>query len=296
MVNLNEFDLENFEFRDGRPDDLISISTGYDYIMDFDMAVLDKIKSLVESIWIDKRDGEFWLNIMSKTLDGSLTKEDFYIHNGSGGNGKGLLKDLMKLVFGEYYQDMNSSMLTIAKSSRSGAEPEVAKLKGARYVVAVEPANNSAFQMDQIKAWTGGDNVSARQLYKGDVSFKPQFTLHCECNQMPDIQNVLDSEVRRINALEYPIKFCEDPDPNNPLQRIVDKTLKPTFEKDIQYRQAGMWWLVENYKLIKGKTIAKSPNCIQFTKKYLQGTDLITGWFADKMIEKNGAFIQIVNK
>lgn len=283
-------DFDTFEFRDGRPDDFISLSTEYDYILDFDMTTLDKIKSLVSDIWPDKLDGEFWLNIMSHTLDGSLTKEDFYIHNGSGGNGKGLLKDLMKLVFGEYYQDMNSSMLTIAKSSRSGAEPEVAKLKGARYVVAVEPSANSSFQMDQIKAWTGGDNISARQCYKGDISFKPQFPLNCECNEMPDILNVKDADARRISVLNYPIKFCENPNLLNPKEKQVDKTLKPTFLKDIQYRQAAMWWLVENYKKIKGQKIVKSPNSILFTKRYLTGTDIIKNWFDESMEYKTKSF------
>jgi P4 family phage/plasmid primase-like protien len=283
-------DLRNFEFRDGRPDDYISLSTEYDYITDFDKPVLERIKGFVNIIWPDPHDVKFWLDSMSYTLDGSLTKEDFFIHIGCGSNGKGFLTELMIFVFGEYYQSMNSKCLTVAKTQRSGAEPEIAKLKGARYVVAVELAANSSFQMDQIKAWTGGDRISARQCYKDDITFKPQFCLNCQANELPDIQNVKNAEARRVKVVHYPVQFCDDPNPRNPLEKPKDETLKPLFESDFQYRQAAMWWLIENYKTIKGTKLVKSPNCILYTKRYLSGTDIIKNWFEERMEYKDKSF------
>jgi hypothetical protein len=55
-----------------------------------------------ESPFPDDDDRQMYLDMMSMSLDGTRTKEDFFIHTGNGGNGKGMMKLLMYLVFGKY--------------------------------------------------------------------------------------------------------------------------------------------------------------------------------------------------
>lgn len=278
------YDIKSHEFRDGRPDDFISKTTGYKFVNTFDPEVKNKIENLLTITFPDADDRKMYLDMMSMSLDGTISKEDFFIHTGNGGNGKGMMKLLMSLVFGQLYASIDASILTIEKKSRSGAEPEIARLKGVRYVVAVEPPENATFQMDTIKKFTGGDNISSRELYKGVVEYRPMFSCNCECNVTPDIANITDAEVRRITVLLYLVKFCQFPDPNNPYEKPLDITLKKLFQENIEYRQCMMFMLIENYKTIQGTILKKSPNSIISTKRYLQGTDLIQNWFEECMV------------
>jgi P4 family phage/plasmid primase-like protien len=271
------YDFKLMEFRDTQPSDMISITTGYDYIEDYYEDVICELNKLLTSVFPNHKVKQYYLNIMSRALNGSLSKEEFYIHTGKGGNGKGILDTLMSLVFGFYYLALNASMFCLAKSARSGAEPEVAQMKGKRLVVGSEAPENSSFQMGTIKAWTGGDIINARELYKEPINFKPQFALHFQCNDMPNIANIDDSITRRVRAIKYTISFKEDPKEEN--ERPINVHLKGILTDDIKYRQCMMRMLILNYIDIKDTKIIIPDECIKDTNKYLASNDVIKNWF-----------------
>lgn len=271
------YDFKLMEFRETQPSDMISMTTGYDYIEDGYEDVDYELHKLITSVFPNEDVKQYYLNFMSRSLNGSLCKEEFYIHTGKGGNGKGLLDTLMSLVFGNYYLALSASMFCIAKSVRSGAEPEVTQMKGKRLVVGSESPGNGSFQMGTIKGWTGGDIINARGLHKNPINFKPQFTLHFQCNDMPNIDNVDDSITRRVRAIKYTVSFKEYPKEAH--ERQIDDHLKATLTDNIKYRQCMMRILILNYINIKDTKIIIPDACIEDTKKYLDSNDVINNWF-----------------
>ena len=175
----------------------------------------------------------YYKRVMAATLCGNRKFEQVYMHTGSGGNGKGLLTDLMEKVFGEYYSVMNSNLLTVSSKSRNEASPELANKKGKRIAVTTEIEEGSTLQMAAIKQWSGGDKISTRALYKDAFEFNPQFTLHMYFNdKQPDLKSVDDAIKRRLRMFHYPISFVDNP--FLPNQKKGNPHLKSSIKNDVE--------------------------------------------------------------
>lgn len=57
----------------------------------------------------------------------------------------------------------------------------------ARFVVASEPAPDFTFDESKVKAFTGGDSITARMLYHNDVQFQPTFKIFIGTNHRPNV-------------------------------------------------------------------------------------------------------------
>lgn len=40
-----------------------------------------------------------------------------------------------------------------------------------------------------IKQYTGGEDITARELYQSAITFKPQFTMWLSCNDLPSVKD-----------------------------------------------------------------------------------------------------------
>ena len=75
-------------------------------------------------------------------------------------------------------------MTTIFKSGQ--ANSTLAQSKGVRFLLVTEPDNGTAdcsLNIDFVKLMTGGDEISARDLYAKASTFKPFFSLLLQCNR-----------------------------------------------------------------------------------------------------------------
>ena len=131
----------------------------------------------------------YTLRFLSKCLSGENRDEGFYIWTGSGGNGKSKLIELMQLVLGEYAGGLPVSLITKSRASSNSATPEMERTKGLRLVVMQEPEANESINIGLMKELTGGDMITARQLYHEPMEFKPQFKLAVCTNNLFDIRS-----------------------------------------------------------------------------------------------------------
>ena len=90
-------------FRDGKPEDYLSLSTRNKYII-FDKSNKDHIKYKKEidkffnQLFTDKELRRYMLEHFASTLIGTNENETFNIYNGVGRNGKSKIVDLMGKV------------------------------------------------------------------------------------------------------------------------------------------------------------------------------------------------------
>ena len=103
------FDLEEGIFRDYRFDDYVSTTCGYDWREPTDKE-LKTVSDLIESIMPVKDERDLLLQIMCTALDGKCL-EKFVIFNGGGGNGKGVIDDLLLKAVGNYGMIGNNGIL-----------------------------------------------------------------------------------------------------------------------------------------------------------------------------------------
>ena len=161
--------------------------------------------------------------------------ESIYILTGKGGNGKGLLMNLIKDCLGSYYQQAETTFLT--NSIRAGsANPTLAKCKGIRFLSVSEPESSEqdiSLNTEFIKALTGRDTITTRDLYKTNISYEPMFNCFLQCNNIPSIKKIDNGMIRRLKIIRYPFNFVEsDKLENDKNNRLRDDSLKDSLVED----------------------------------------------------------------
>ena len=104
------FDLKIKKFRDGQPDDHISMSTNVYYKPFSKEKLYNKhIESFFASILPNKNVREYFLTRLSTFgVSGENREEKAYFCTGSGSNGKSLTFKLMSEAFGDYYISLSN--------------------------------------------------------------------------------------------------------------------------------------------------------------------------------------------
>lgn len=217
------YDLEKNEFRDYRREDLITITTGYDWKEPLKEEI-ELIEKIIKQIHDNNILRLFYLDILCSGLWG-ITLQNFIIFNGSGSNGKSMFNDLMLKAVGNYGHIIKSSML--CEKIKQGANTDVANMDRKRYIVSRESDANQKLSNAIIKEYTGGSGISARKLYVNEDKTILHLTLVLECNKKQKlIEEPTEGDIRRIVDLLFESKFTKDKD-------IINNS--NIFESNIEY-------------------------------------------------------------
>ena len=185
-------------------------------------------------------------------------------------NGKSKTVELFQLAFGEYCGVLPITVLTRKRGGSGAATPELAGLRGKRFVVFQEPENNDEIQVGLMKELTGGDTIYARPLFRDPIQYKPQFKLLLTCNKLPYIPSTDGGTWRRLRVSPWESEFVDDP------------KLAHQFKKDYElldklelWKKAFLWYLLKVYYPIFKKHGLKEPSKVtQFTSKYKKQSDI----------------------
>jgi P4 family phage/plasmid primase-like protien len=276
-------DLDAGIMRPIKPSDYICLTTGYNAPTVSDPVIRADIQKVLYSIWEDKAVVEYVMKIIALQIHGRKRFEEFYVWTGRGGNGKGLLSEMIKRVFTEaksagdpgYFHTLPITCLTKAQDKTDQPNPGIALGKGKRFAQAQEPETDDKLRAGVIKELTGGDTIVARVLHQNPVSYVPQFGLFLQCNGVPKL-NKLDGGIkRRMVVINFPFQFVESP--SEPHHRPIDMDLKDKIIKSDAYRAEFMLMLLETFKTI-GSTIEKPAFIKLHTDEYLEENDQIKEW------------------
>lgn len=241
------YDLKNNVFREGRPEDYVTMSTKVtmpvdssnlpikldDMISSFSLIprydeVYEMLDDFLNKIVPNKNVKKYTLKFLAKCFCGENRDEGFYMWTGTGGNGKSKLIDLTSLCMGDYACNLPIALLTQKRKASGAASPEMALTMGKRLCVMQEPDVNETMNIGQMKELTGNDKIQARALFKEPFFFTPQFKLVCMCNDLPNIPSNDDGTWRRLEVVGFESKFVDsESDVNHELNRYIkDKTIK----------------------------------------------------------------------
>jgi P4 family phage/plasmid primase-like protien len=314
------YDLKNHLFREGRPEDNITLSTKIILPINGSMRPgesqekyrrrsipdsnipLDKLNPMLEEmqnyeelksdlraflsqIIPDEDVRNYTIRYVSKCLSGENRDEEFNIWTGSGGNGKSKLVELIQLSLGELACNLPVALLTQKRKASGAAAPEMARTRGKRFVFMQEPDVNETLNVGEMKEITGNDKIQARGLYKEPFEFTPQFKLLLMCNQLPDIPSNDDGTWRRLRAVPFVSRFVKLDDVDEKLNRYpIDKQLK----KKLPYWIIPfMSILFEEWREYDKHGIFIPDAVTDKTKEYRNSNDLIGQWISDCCTESD---------
>jgi P4 family phage/plasmid primase-like protien len=296
--NNGVLDLTNFEFRDGKPEDYLSFSTGIDYdparsYHDYD--TWPKVEIFMKQVLPDRVVRDYFMKHLATNLVGGNTAQKFHILTGSGSNGKSMIMNLTSTALGDYACTVPISLLTQGRAKSGNAAPEVIRLKGRRFVTMQEPDESIALNTGLMKELTSGEKMYARDLFKSGTEFEVQAKFHLACNEKPKINTTDGGTWRRLVVINFLSKFVTNPTTNNEFP----------MDESIQFAVQSKEWATPflNYLvhlLKEGKGLRKMPApqaVLQYTSEYRDENDGISRFMNEKLMAfQEGDQVQPVDK
>ena len=277
------YDLKMHLFREGMPDDYISLTTNKSYIpYNVSYPEIEEINDFFSKLFTNENLKNYVLDILACAIDGSIAQERFYIFTGQGSNGKSRLLDLIQKTVGDYYATLPIALLTQKRAASNSAQGEIERTKGRRFAILQEPSENDKINIGFMKELSGNDRILTRGLYKDPYEFKPQFKMILACNELPEIPSDDGGTWRRIRVVEFSSKFCENPDPNKPNEFHMDLELSEKFER---YSEIFLSMLIERHKHINPNKLNEPREVINATQKYKNNNDVVGQYLTDRIVK-----------
>ena len=247
------YDLKENVFRDGQPDDLISLSTNIDYIP-FSKKHLyyEKMIKIIEEILPNENVRKYFITKLSTCVSGHNKEQNLaIIYNPFSSS----FYKIIEKAFGNYYKPASISILIPQK--RSLLNIKLSLLKGVRLVHIYEKNNdkevdeenndkevdeenndkevdeenneeedydedydekyyedNNIINVGIMKEITGEDKITERGLFKEPIEFYPQFKAFMIVKTLPIIPSMDDGTWRRIKKIDMGIKKNDEDNDN----------------------------------------------------------------------------------
>jgi putative DNA primase/helicase len=176
------------------------------------------------------------------SLTGDTGEQVLFILFGTGANGKSTFINTILHLLGDYGLQTPTETL-LAKKHGTGIPNDLARLKGARFVAAVEAEQGRPLAEALVKQLTGGDPVAARFLYGEYFQFYPTFKLFLSVNHRPVIKGSDHGIWRRIRLIPFNVTFRlgkRDPDLSTKLKAELPGILRWAVEGCLLWQKEGL--------------------------------------------------------
>lgn len=279
-------DLEHMLFREGRPEDYITLTTDYDFhwLHEFyDDPKLTEVREFMAQILPDPSIRGYVLTLLASMMFGKNVEQKVHIWTGAGSNGKSTLVDLYEKALGEYATKLPVSLITGKRTSSSSATPELAKTVGRRFASMQEPESNDRLNVGLIKELSGGDRILARPLYCESFEFTPLFKIILMCNRLPVIPSTDGGTWRRLRVVHFPSKFVDNPTEPNEFKK--NRTVSMRID---DWKQVFMAMLVECFRhhktdLAEGRGVREPEDVIKYTTNYQKQSNVVLEFIEDTL-------------
>jgi len=274
--NNGVYDLNEMKFRDGRAEDMISMSCNYDFKPEYSKYKENLITFLKDILPVEE-DREYFLTYLSSSLIGLNICEMFTILTGKGRNGKSKLIELIAFTMGDYIGRPKCKLLTGSRPDENSPEPGLLSLKKKRIIMVSEPEAGDKLNSGFIKFLTGGDVEMLRKCHKNEMeSFKANFNTFLVCNDIPDMDNMDNAFTKRLRCINFPTEFVSNP--TLPHQKKIDETLQT---KLMLWKNDFMLLLLEYYNKFKQGNLTPPKNVLEWTNMYKEEVDMYFNFLND---------------
>lgn len=217
------------------------------------------------------------------TLTGDVKEDCLFILEGKGSNGKTVFLNILLLLMGEYGQGVPSK--TLQELGQSGsASPEIVRMAGARLVRAIEMKEHARLNVERIKALTGRDRITARDLYERPIEFEPTHKIWLGVNHLPRIEEDDDGTWRRIKRIPFEVQFVE-PEKAKEGDLPQDKELTDKLKAELP---GILNWAIEGCLEWEKKGLGEPEKVRAATQEYRDESDTLGRFLEQETSNKEG--------
>jgi putative DNA primase/helicase len=207
---------------------------------------------------------DFLKRLVGYALTGCTQEHGLFFLYGLGANGKSVFIVTVSGILGQYHRTTPIETFTASNVDRHPTE--LADLRGARLVSAVETEEGRRWAESKIKSLTGGDKISARFMRQDFFEFTPQFKLLIAGNHKPGLRSVDEAIRRRFHLVPFSVIIPaaeRDSQLTEKLQREWPGILQWAIDGCLEWQRVGL-------RPPKAVTAA--------TEAYLEAEDALVTW------------------
>jgi len=236
-------DLRTMELRAHSPADLITKITrgSFDPAKPAQSAQWD---GFLATVLPDDSVRGFFQRIIGLALYGAVLEHIFTIATGTGRNGKGVAYGAVMHALGDYAAVAEDGLFEVQRSGNAqGASPGLAKLRGVRFLVASELDERARIAAAFMKRMTGGDRITARELYGAPFEFIPAFLILMITNYLPKLPANDPATWARVRVIPFEVviaKDQQDPHLGSKLADAADAVLAWAVKGLTDYQANGL--------------------------------------------------------
>ncbi|CAJ0728670.1 phage/plasmid primase, P4 family [Ralstonia mannitolilytica] len=209
-------------------------------------------------------------------LTGSTQEHALFFLYGTGANGKSVFVNTLATILGDYAT--NAPMDTFMETRTDRHPTDMAGLRGARFVSAIETEQGRRWAESKVKNLTGGDKISARFMRQDFFEFFPQFKLVVAGNHKPAIRNIDEAMKRRLHLIPFTITV--------PPERR-DKHLQ---QKLLAERDGILAWSVQGCLDWQRLGRLDPPQqVLEATEEYFEAEDALGRWLDERCVREANA-------
>ena len=274
------YDLNVCNVRPIAPTDYVSMTTGYAYPKQSDPVARAGLKRLLSSLFENEETTNCLMRVLASCFLGLNRFEEYYVFTGSGGNGKGVIAELMRTVFGSYYTEVEISLFTKPGDRRDAPCPQLVAARNKRVMVTEEPESEDKLQAGFLKNLSGGNPIAARTLYSPKIwTFVPPFKIFILTNEIPKLTQMDGGSERRLRVVKFPFKFVASDKATDPCHRVGDPDVKERLCKSAAWRDEMCLMLTEVYATIKDlKSLPQPGEVSAATSSYVDANNPTKEW------------------
>jgi putative DNA primase/helicase len=261
-------DLRTATLRVGIPEDRITFNTGVEY--DPNATAPNWEKFLLSTFGGDEELLGYVHRAFGYSLTGSTDEQVIFLPFGSGANGKSTLIDALKGVAGEYGYNLPFTSFDI--KNRSSIPSDIAALPGRRFVTAVEAPEGISLDEAKIKSLTGGDLITARDLYGKWETFRPMAKIWLVVNHLPLVSDDSAGMRRRLVVIPFDQDFSQNGDPK-------------LGEKLREEAKGILAWLIKGAMLWNLEGLGTSARIDEATSQFKSDIDFFGRFLDEKTVD-----------
>ena len=268
------YDLETMTFREHDWKDFLTMQTNFEYTMQ--EVTCPRWEQFIKEVTQDNKDkADYLQRALGYSILGTGKEECMFIlHGKTTRNGKSTMLDAIQHLLGDYSTVAPVELICRNERQKNAeaANPVLARLKGKRMVTMSE--SDTAGKLDEatIKQYTGGEDITARELYQSAITFKPQFTMWLSCNDLPAVKDKSRFASDRGRVIEFNRHFSDEEQ---------DKGLKDYFETP-EAMKGIFTWLVAGYFKYRRFGLRMCDDMKKVIKQYEKDNDLVLQFLEEK--------------
>jgi len=218
----------------------------------------------------------FLQRMVGYCLTGGTAEEVLFFLYGTGQNGKGTFLQTISKIMGDYAT--TAAIETFTAGQFEHHPEELAVLRGARLVTAVETEQNKRWSESKVKLLTGGDSIRARFMRADSFEYTPAFKLVIVGNHKPALQSVDKAIRRRLHLVPFSITIEDD-------ER--DESLKEQLKKEYP---AILRWAIDGTMAFLVQGLDPPPVVRDATAEYLDSEDAVGSFIEEECRKDPQAF------